>query len=215
MRPPARARCRPLLTRRRSTPRACPCAVSLLVGFALPVVLGAAAVLVGAASLGQVLVAITIGVVLHLYQTRTPGFLRVFECLLSLAGALTAAFVRKQKTPSTDLTNMSEYFASLAWQIAGLVLPLLWFDWALAKETLRKSVSALHQVDFLFYIPLNSVNVRYDLTEPEPKNNLLSKIMSERRLGATLGTLACVLLALALVRTGELHLDDWFTIEAS
>ena len=132
---------------------------------------GAAEIATGRHSLGQTLAGIGLGLVLHLYQTRSPGYVRYGEALLSLVAALTVAFVRKGRDDSMNMTPMAEYFASAVWQIAALLLPLLWFDSMLLRETLKKSVTAVHQVDFLFYVPLgDSINVRYDLTEPEPKN---------------------------------------------
>lgn len=142
--------------------------VSIPLGIFFVPLYGAAEVVTGLYSIGQVLAGVGLGLLLHVYQTRTPAYLRLVEFLICLIGGVTALIVMKKQDPDSDFSYAIDVFAALWWQLAAFVLVLVWFEFRLVKEIARKSIAGVHQVDFLYYQPLDEP-VNYNLTEPGKK----------------------------------------------
>lgn len=189
--------------------------LSIPIGILLPLLFAAAQVITGFASIGQVLTGLAIGGVLHLLQTRTPGFVRVIEFSLSLVGTIVAFVLVKRYDASIDVSAGAVALAGALWQLAALLMPVIWFDFSLVKETLRKAPATLHPVDFLYYVPLLEASVQFNLTEPEPDMAGNSKLLrKERRLLQTTLLVCGLMLLLGGVRVAGPHLNDWFTTKA-
>lgn len=189
--------------------------LSVPLGIVLPLLFGAAQVITGFYSIGQVLTGLAVGGVLHLLQTRTPGFVRIIEFSLSLVGTVVAFVLVKRYDASIDVSSGAVALSGALWQLAALLMPVIWFDFSLVKETLRKAPATLHPVDFLYYVPLLEASVQFNLTEPEPDIAGNSKLLrKERRLLQTTLLVCVLMLLLAGVRVGQPHLNDWFTTKA-
>jgi hypothetical protein len=197
--------------------------VSLPLGLVVPLLFGAAQVVTGFYSVGQALTGLAMGGLLHLLQTRTPGFVRVIEFSLSLIGSVVAFVLIKRYSSWSDISPGAAALSGALWQLAALLLPLIWFDWTLVKETLRKSPHTLHPVDFLYYVPLlnssaagaaqfgRSGTVQFNLTEPEPDlSDGAVLLRKERRLLATTVVFGVLLLLLGGVRMAAPNLNSWF-----
>jgi hypothetical protein len=198
--------------------------VSIPLGIVLALLFGAAQVLTGLYSVGQVLTGVAIGALLHLLQTRTPGVVRVIEFSLSLTGTIVAfVLVKRYNGAKSDISPGSVALAGALWQLTALLMPLIWFDWTLVKETLRKAPATLHPVDFLYYVPLLSSssaatlrgrsNINLNLTEPEPDlGDGTVLLRRERRLLQTTVLLGVLMLLLSGVRMIEPKLNNWFEV---
>lgn len=196
--------------------------VSAPLGVVVPLLFGAAQVITGFYSVGQALTGLAMGGVLHLLQTRTPGFVRVIEFSLSLIGSVVAFVLIKRYSSWSDISPGAAALGGALWQLAALLLPLIWFDWTLVKETLRKSPHTLHPVDFLYYVPLlnngaasyggsRNGTVQFNLTEPEPDlGDGTVLLRKERRLLASTLVFGTLLVLLGGVRTAAPNLNSWF-----
>jgi hypothetical protein len=108
------------------------------------------------------------------------------------------------------------------WQLTALLMPLIWFDWTLVKETLRKAPATLHPVDFLYYVPILSTGSSLgggrgrntiNLTEPEPDlGDGTILLQRERRLLQTSVLLGVLMLLLAGVRVLAPNLNKFFEV---
>jgi hypothetical protein len=189
--------------------------LSVPIGILLPLLFAAAQVITGFYSIGQVVTGLAIGGVMHLLQTRTPGFVRIVEFALSLIGSVVAFVLVKRFDATVDVSQGALAFSGALWQLAALLMPVIWFDWSLVKEALRKAPSTLHPVDFLYYVPLLEASVQFNLTEPEQDLAGNSKLLrKERRLLQTTLLLSALMILLAGVRVAQPHLNDWFVTKA-
>jgi hypothetical protein len=189
--------------------------LSVPIGILLPLLFAAAQVITGFYSIGQVVTGLAIGCVMHLLQTRTPGFVRIVEFALSLIGSVVAFVLVKRFDATVDVSQGALAFSGALWQLAALLMPVIWFDWSLVKEALRKAPSTLHPVDFLYYVPLLEASVQFNLTEPEQDLAGNSKLLrKERRLLQTTLLLSALMILLAGVRVAQPHLNDWFVTKA-
>jgi hypothetical protein len=129
---------------------------------------------------------------------------RIIEFSLSLVGTIVAFVLVKRYDASIDVSSGAVALAGALWQLAALLMPVIWFDFSLVKETLRKAPATLHPVDFLYYVPLLEASVQFNLTEPEPDMAGNSKLLrKERRLLQTTLLVCGLMLLLAGVRVGR------------
>lgn len=128
--------------------------VSIPLGIVFPLLIGAAQVITGQYSIGQALSGLGVGLVLHVFQTRTPVFLRPIEFIINIIGGVVALIVIKRSVPTVDLTPSIAFFDFVWIQLFCLLVAPLWYTTRLLRELIRKSVKNTEKVDFLFYQPL-------------------------------------------------------------
>jgi hypothetical protein len=163
-------------------------------GIVFPLLIGAAQVVTGQYSIGQSSSGIALGIAFHVFQTRTPVFLRPIEFVINVIGGVAALIVIKRSLPSIDLTPSIDFFDFVWIQLFCLLVTPLWFTMRLLRELIRKSVKNTEKVDFLFYQPLKE-SVNYNLTEPEPAPSAGDVNMFEIISSVGFMTLLVVLLA--------------------
>jgi len=126
-----------------------------LLGFVLMALVGAARVLVGVHSIGQVLAAVGVGLAIHFYGTRTPNYFRVLDVLLNLIAGLVVFFVTKHDHPDYDLTFSVYFLNGFIWQIFAFIMMFVMYDIKFIKSIIRKAPAQMDIPDFLYYLPLN------------------------------------------------------------
>jgi len=131
--------------------------LSIPIGFLWILIMWGAAIASGQYSFGQSLVGIVLGVVLHLYSTRTPMFLRILDFIVTfIAGFISILLAMRAYTTGMDFSFGVNFLEGLVWQVYAFVLLFVAFEWDFMRKALRKSVHTLHDVDFLYFRPLNS-----------------------------------------------------------
>jgi len=110
----------------------------------------------GEASLGQVLVGILFGLAIHFYTTRTPIFVSVFNFFASFVAGVITLFVAKSQYEKNDFSFAVFFVVGIVWQLYGFILLLVSFEWEFVRVAIRRSSHVLHEVDFMYYKPLNS-----------------------------------------------------------
>jgi len=129
--------------------------ISVSAGIVIPIVVCASRVLLGYHSIGQVLVGIAVGILLHFYATRTPIFIRFIDFLLNLLAGLLILFLMKASHPTVDFTFSFTFLIGLVWQIFSISLMFGLYDWSFVQVALKKPIHHIDVPDFLYYLPLN------------------------------------------------------------
>jgi len=131
--------------------------LSIPIGFLWILVTWGAAIASGQFSFGQSLVGIVFGVVLHFYSSRTPIFLRIIDFVATLiAGFVSILLAMRAYDTGMDFSFAVNFLIGLVWQVYAFTLLFVSFEWDFMRKALRKSVQSLHDVDFLYFRPLNS-----------------------------------------------------------
>jgi len=132
-------------------------AISYPLGIFFILIMSATGLLVGDYSIGQVIVAILIGIAFHFYSTRSFIYLRIVDFLVSFVVGVVILLVAKHQYP--DGLNFSfsvNFLIGLTWQLYALALTFITFDFGFVKEAMRRTTRNLHEVDFLYYRSLNA-----------------------------------------------------------
>jgi len=133
--------------------------INIPLGIFFIVVMAGQGIAIGMHSFGQVLVGIIIGVALHFYSTRTPTFARVIDIVLNfIAGIITLVMTKQAYPNGIDCSFAMDFVIGIAWQVYAAVMVFVIFDWEFVKMIMRKNMHTLHDVDFLYYRPLNAPN---------------------------------------------------------
>ncbi|PRP89692.1 hypothetical protein PROFUN_00034 [Planoprotostelium fungivorum] len=134
--------------------------INLFAGIALPLLVAAAKLTLGYNSLGQVLAAIALGIVIHLYSMFTPSIFRALDFSANLIGGLIAFFVTRHQRPQEDYGYINYFFHGVAWQVFVVLVLFTMFDWSFVKSILMKPAHNMNISDFQYYMPLNEMSQR-------------------------------------------------------
>lgn len=143
--------------------------LSIPIGIIFTLLMGATAIVSGQYSFGQSVVGIVLGFVLHVYSIRTPIFMRIVDFFLSLIGGFIALAIAMRNYRNNDFSFAIMFLAGLAWQVYAFTLLFVAFEWGFMKKAISQALHSLHDVDFLYFRPLNSHSSSSDL-EPPPFN---------------------------------------------
>jgi len=130
--------------------------LSIPFGILFTILMGAAAVVSGQYSFGQSIVGIVLGLVLHIYSLRTPLFMRIIDFFISLIAGFISIALAMRSYRNNDFSFSIIFLAGLAWQVFAFTLLFVSFEWGFMKKAITQALHSLHDVDFLYFRPLNS-----------------------------------------------------------
>eukprot|EP00002_Diphylleia_rotans_P037987 TRINITY_DN8571_c0_g1_i10.p1 TRINITY_DN8571_c0_g1~~TRINITY_DN8571_c0_g1_i10.p1 ORF type:complete len:352 (-),score=72.72 TRINITY_DN8571_c0_g1_i10:301-1356(-) len=110
---------------------------------------------IGYCSLLQGLIGILVGAFLHFYFARTALYMRVIDFGLNLIIGFVVLSVVKNEEESTDFSWARSFVFSLVWQVYAMSLMGIFFDAEFLIKVSRKSLTGIHQVDFINHIAID------------------------------------------------------------
>ena len=103
-------------------------------------------VVLGMHSPGQVLSGLALGILLHIYQTKTPFRLRIMDFSLNIVGAIVAFVVTKHQLPDVDYTFAVGTLNGVVWQIFAFCMFFVFHSPRRAWDLMRSSTWRVHPV---------------------------------------------------------------------
>lgn len=130
--------------------------ISIPFGILWIIIMGGASIASGQFSFGQSIVGVVLGLVLHLYSIRTPLYMRIVDFFISLVAGFIAIALAMKAFTSSDFSFAIYFLIGLAWQVYAFTLQFVSFEWGFMKRALTLPLHTLHDVDFMYFRPLNS-----------------------------------------------------------
>lgn len=130
--------------------------VNIPIGIIFMLLVGSCAFISGQYSLGQAIAGVLFGLAIHGLTTRTPFFMRAVDLILTIIGGLISLLLAKEDFPREDYSFAILFLVGIAWQFYGMALVFVTYDWEFLRAAIRRSATNLHQVDFMYYRPLNA-----------------------------------------------------------
>ncbi|KAL9653788.1 hypothetical protein ABK040_012849 [Willaertia magna] len=111
---------------------------SIFVGIPALIILPTATIFSGESSLGQIITAVSIGIIYHFYSTRTPLIARSIDFIVTFVAGIIALFVTKHFYPEVDFAYTGYFFEGLIFQIFCILMLLLCFSMDFLKLIMLK-----------------------------------------------------------------------------
>eukprot|EP00002_Diphylleia_rotans_P040643 TRINITY_DN9693_c0_g1_i1.p1 TRINITY_DN9693_c0_g1~~TRINITY_DN9693_c0_g1_i1.p1 ORF type:complete len:358 (+),score=64.28 TRINITY_DN9693_c0_g1_i1:46-1119(+) len=107
---------------------------------------------IGYSSLVQSLVGIAFGTFLHYYLSRTLVILRVFDFVANIAIGFSILSWAKGDQSDEDFSWANTFVFSILWQMYAISLLWIYFDQSFLNVIAYKSITGVHQVDFIHHM---------------------------------------------------------------